>query len=192
MIDPLYPFLLFGLFSPGPNVVLLTRSGARFGIIASAPHLFGVVLGVGIIAGVVALGLGAIILAQPTLQLALKILSGGWILFMAYQLWQSTPKASGDAERPMTFVEAVLFQWVNPKIWALAFAVMGAFPSEAGPLGEALRLATAFSGTNLLVLSFWTSFGTLLARLLNTPSAWRLFNRVMASALAVFAIMLFV
>ena len=192
MIDPLYPFLLFGLFSPGPNVVLLTRSGARFGIIASVPHLLGVVLGVGIIAGVVALGLGAIILAQPTLQLALKILSGGWILFMAYQLWKSTPKASGDAERPMRFFEAVLFQWVNPKIWALAFATMGAFPSGAGPVGEAVRLGTAFSGTNFLVLSFWTAFGTLLARLLNTPSAWRVFNRVMASALAVFAIMLFV
>lgn len=51
MIDPLYGFVFFGLFSPGPNVVLLTASGARFGLTRTLPHLFGVVVGVGITAG---------------------------------------------------------------------------------------------------------------------------------------------
>lgn len=192
MIDPLIIFLFFGLFSPGPNVVLLTRSGARFGLLASVPHLLGVVLGVGILAGAVGLGIGALILAQPALQLALKILSAAWILYMAYQLWISAPKSSSEANRPMGFLEAILFQWVNPKIWAVALAAMGGFPSGAGPLGEAVRLGTAFSGTNFVVLSFWTAFGTLLAKLLQTPGAWSIFNRTMALALAAFAIMLFI
>ena len=47
VIDPLYGFVFLGLFSPGPNVVLLTASGARFGFRASLPHLLGVVVGVG-------------------------------------------------------------------------------------------------------------------------------------------------
>ena len=43
-------FVFLGLFSPGPNVILLTTSGARFGFLATLPHLLGVALGVGFIA----------------------------------------------------------------------------------------------------------------------------------------------
>ena len=61
MLDPLYGFVFFGLFSPGPNVILLTSSGARFGVRRTLPHLFGVVLGVGITAGLTGLGIAALL-----------------------------------------------------------------------------------------------------------------------------------
>ena len=48
-MDPLYAFVFAGLFSPGPNVILLTASGARFGFRATLPHVFGVAVGVGVI-----------------------------------------------------------------------------------------------------------------------------------------------
>ncbi|KNG93682.1 LysE family translocator [Pseudaestuariivita atlantica] len=191
-MDPLYGFVFLGLFSPGPNVILLTMSGARFGFAATLPHLLGVALGVGVIAAVTGLGIAALLLAQPALELVLKIIAAAWILWMALGLWRSSARSADGKGRPMTFFEAVLFQWVNPKVWAVALTAASAYPGAGGPVSEAARLALAFSGVNLFVCLFWTSAGALLQRLLTRPMAWRLFARTMAVALAVFAFLIFV
>ncbi|MFT5272104.1 MAG: threonine/homoserine/homoserine lactone efflux protein, partial [bacterium] len=81
-------YVFFGLFSPGPNVVLLTASGARFGFKATVPHILGVALGVGIIAGLTGLGVGVLILTVPWLIFGLKVIATLWILWMAWGLWQ--------------------------------------------------------------------------------------------------------
>lgn len=190
-IDPLYGFVFFGLFSPGPNVILLTASGARFGFRASLPHLMGVVVGVGITAGLTGAGIGAALTAAPRLELVLKIASALWILYMAWGLWRSNPKEKKPTDRPMRFHEAVLFQWVNPKVWAVAMAAASGYPSGGSALFEGLRIGSAFSGINFGVCLFWTSTGALLTYLLSTPMAWRIFNRTMATALAAFSVLIF-
>ncbi|APX22722.1 MAG: LysE family translocator [Rhodobacteraceae bacterium] len=192
MLDPLYGFVFFGLFSPGPNVILLTSSGARFGVRRTLPHLFGVVLGVGITAGLTGLGIAALLRQAPMLELALKIAASLWMLYMAWGLWTADRRrGKADRDRPMTLIEAALFQWVNPKVWAVALAAASAYPGLSGPWGEALRLGSAFSGINLGVCLFWTSAGALLTFLLTTPAAWRVFTRIMAVALASFSVMVF-
>lgn len=190
--DPLYAFVLAGLFSPGPNVILVTSSGARFGLRRTVPHIFGIVAGVGVTAGLTALGIGAVLLTVPALAFALKLVAAGWILWMAYKLLISKPKAQGDlSDQPFTFIQAVLFQWVNPKVWAVALAASAGFGIGLPPVQEALRIGSAFSGLNLFVCFFWTIAGSLLALLLTTPGAWRAFNTVMALALAASAVMVF-
>ena len=68
--DPLYGFVFLGLFSPGPNVILITTSGARFGVVSTLPHMFGVVLGVGVTSGLTGLGIGGLLFfAVPLLGL---------------------------------------------------------------------------------------------------------------------------
>lgn len=192
-MDPLYAFVFVGLFSPGPNVILLTTSGARFGFRPTLPHVAGVAIGVGIIAALTGLGIGAVLAATPSLEIALKTLAAGWICWMGWKLWRSSTatQARSETDRPFTFVEAVLFQWVNPKVWAVALAAAAGYGAGLGPWGEATRLATAFSGLNLLVCLFWSFAGTLLAFLLTTPAAWRVFARVMATGLIASAVMVF-
>lgn len=192
MIDPLYFFVFFGLFTPGPNVILLTASGARFGFRPTLPHVLGVAVGVGITAALTALGVGALLLAAPALKLALQVLSVAWILWMAWKLLRSAsgPQAQGR-DRPFTFIEAVLFQWVNPKIWIIALAAASGYASDLPAQLEALRIGSAFSGINLFVCLFWTFAGTLLAYLLTTRLAWRIFTTVMAIALAASGLMVF-
>lgn len=187
---PLIGFVFLGLFSPGPNVILLTASGARFGFQRTVPHILGVAFGVGITSGITGLGVGALLQAEPTLTLILKIAAASWILWMAYNLWRADPAKSKDRDRPFTFIEAVLFQWVNPKVWAVALSAMAYVPALS-PTGQAATLATAFSGINLGVCLFWTTAGALLSYLLTNPTAWRLFMRIMALALGVFSVLVF-
>lgn len=192
MLDPLYVFVFAGLFSPGPNVIMLTTSGAQFGFWRTLPHLFGVALGVGVIAGLTGFGIGALLVAYPRLDIALRIIAAIWILWMAFQLWMSTFQSkTRQRKTPFTFIQAVLFQWVNPKIWAVALTASSGYSAGLSPYGEAFRLAVAFSGLNLFVCLFWTSAGSLLAYLLTRPNVWRIFMRAMALALAATAVMVF-
>ena len=191
-MDPLYAFVFAGLFSPGPNVILLTASGARFGFRATLPHVVGVALGVGVIAALMGLGVGALLLAQSGLALVLKIIAAGWILWMAYSLVPASDLSAGKAgEKPFTLLQAVLFQWVNPKVWAVAMAAAAGYGLGQSPWAEAQRLALAFSGINLFVCLFWSFAGSLLALLLTTPRAWTVFRLCMAAALAASAVMVF-
>ncbi|MCC1480397.1 LysE family transporter [Roseibaca sp. Y0-43] len=186
--------MFLGLFSPGPNVIMLTASGARFGLKRSLPHLFGVVLGVGVIGAVTGLGVGALILANPALALVLKSLAAGWILYMAWNYFNATRRPAAQAKddgKPMTLWQAVLFQWINPKVWAVAFAASAGYGAGLGPVLESARLATAFSSVNLFVCLFWTSAGALLTTLLSSPARWKVFMRIMAALLALSALMVF-
>ncbi len=191
-LDPLYLFVFAGLFSPGPNVVMITASGARFGVLRSLPHLFGIVVGVGVTAGVTGLGVGALIAAAPRVEQILKIAAAVWILILAWKMWQSAgAPRNAQTDGPMRFWQAVLFQWVNPKVWAVAWAAISGYSAGFSPLGEALRLASAFSGLNLFVCIFWVSAGGFLAYLLRNPVAWRNFIRAMSLVLAATAVPIF-
>jgi threonine/homoserine/homoserine lactone efflux protein len=186
-IDPLYWFVFVGLFSPGPNVILLSASGARFGARATWPHIAGVVLGVGIIGGLVGFGTGAVLETRPELGLAFQVISVFWIFWLAYRLLTGGPGQAGRADRPFNLAEAVLFQWINPKVWAVALAAAAGFSLGLVPVQEAVRLATALAGINLFVCIFWVYSGQLLGRLLRSEKAWRSFRIVMAAALALSA-----
>ena len=187
---PLFGFVFFGLFSPGPNVILLTASGARFGFRRTVPHILGVALGVGITAGVTGFGIGALLKAHPTLEIVLKIAASAWILWMAFNLWRADPAKNQGGDRPFTFLEAVLFQWVNPKVWAVALSAT-AYVAGASPTDQAVTLGLTFSGLNLGVCLFWATAGSLLAYLLTNQAAWRIFMRIMAVALVGFSVLVF-
>ncbi len=192
MVDPLYAFVFAGLFSPGPNVVMLIASGVRFGFRATLPHILGVAAGVGITAGLTGAGLGALLLAAPVLTFALRCAAAAWILYLAWQLFRSARMAEADPDaRPFTFVEAVLFQWVNPKVWAIAMAAATGYGLGGTAMSEGLRLAMAFAGINLFVCLFWTITGDRLATVLHRGPIWRGFMTVMAAALAISALMVF-
>ncbi len=190
-MDPLFAFVFLGLFTPGPNVILLTASGARFGIKRTLPHVAGVAIGVGITAGLMGLGIGALLKAAPAFTTILKLTAAIWIGYMAVTLWRSSASAQTAHDKPWTIRRAALFQWVNPKVWAVAIAAAAGFPSELSPTFEALRLGGTFSSLNLGVCLFWTIAGSLLALLLTTPKAWTIFARTMALGLGASAVMVF-
>ncbi len=187
---PLIGFVFFGLFSPGPNVILITTSGARFGFAATGPHIVGVALGVGVVAGAVGLGLGAIVTTWPVLTVGLKLVAGAWIGWMAWGLWQAKPASKQAADRPFTFLEAVMFQWVNPKIWAVSISAL-AYVADRDLYGQAVILALTFTSTNIFVCLFWAWAGSWLSFLTSTPNAWRMFMRAMAVGLMFFSLAVF-
>mgnify|MGYP006104673849 CR=1 FL=1 len=189
---PLILFVLVGLFSPGPNVVMLTASGARFGFRATLPHLLGVPIGTGLLGAISGLGLGTILLTAPTLKFTFQIIAALWILWLAFRTARAGRAAkSEDRGRPFRFHEAILFQAVNPKVWAIALAASAGFGMGLSTPLEAFRLFIVFSTINLAVCLFWTSIGHMLSSTLNDPKVWRIFMTTMAALMAATVVMIF-
>src|SRR5471030_1044646 len=113
--------LLFSLvmaFTPGPNNMMLAASGARFGIGRTLPHLAGVTIGFPVMILLVGIGLASILLTSPLLQLGMKIASCAYLLWLALQIARSSGAGSDkNSAKPMSFLQAAAFQWVNPKAW---------------------------------------------------------------------------
>ena len=189
---PLFLFIFAGLFSPGPNVVMLTTSGARFGFRATLPHLLGVPIGTGLLAAASVLGVQSILFALPAIEFTIKLISALWILWLAWKLINASRAKAQDRDRPFTFFQAILFQVVNPKVWAVALAASAGFSIDLNIWAEAARLFLGFSLINLFVCLFWTTAGHLLAGYLQRPVIWRTFMTVMAAMMASSAALIFI
>ena len=177
-------FLFLGLFSPGPNVIMLFSSGARFGFRATLPHLLGVVTGVGLLGGLIGFGLGSLIFAYPALEWAFRILAFLWILWLAFRIYQSsTQTITAQSDRPMRFSEAVLFQAINPKFWSVALGG-SAYLIGIPPFTQALTLGGLAMSINLFVCLFWAAFGHGLSPILTKGATRTWFLRIMAILLA--------
>lgn len=130
-----FGFLLLAMpayFTPGPNNLMLMASGARFGVQRTIPHGLGIVFGFPLMVFAVGFGLGAVFTAFPIVKTVLKYLAAAYFLWMAWHLLGLKIGKAGGASRPMRFIEAALFQWVNPKAWAMAASFVAAFV-QPGP-----------------------------------------------------------
>src|SRR5262245_33050881 len=104
-------------FTPGPNNIMLAASGVNFGLARSTPHLLGVVVGFAVLVAACAAGLGLVFAALPSLQLVLKVAGALYMLWLAWKVATAHRSAGQgvEAAQPLTFWQAALFQWINPK-----------------------------------------------------------------------------
>lgn len=172
--------------TPGPNNFMLLASGVNFGFWRTFPHMCGIGFGFFTLLIGVGAGLGAVLAAFPQLHLVLKIAGGAYLLYLAWKIATSrTLGKEGDAKaRPMTFVEASLFQWVNPKAWVMAVTAMALYADPANPVWSMLLVACVFALTNFPSVSVWAAFGVALRGFLADPVRLKWFNIAMGVLLA--------
>ncbi|WP_011580829.1 MULTISPECIES: LysE family translocator [Chelativorans] len=188
-LDVFIALLVFSLVSsitPGPNNFMLLTSGVNFGFVRTIPHMLGIGVGfVSLLLGV-GFGLGALLIALPQVSLALKILGGAYLLYLAWKIAMSRALTSGDESggRPMTFIQAALFQWINPKAWVMAVTAMAIYTNPEFPFLSVLLVAFAFGLVNLPSVSVWAGFGVVLRGFLSNPVRLKWFNIMMGLALA--------
>ena len=85
--------------------------------------------------------------------------------------------------KPMTFVQAALFQWVNPKAWTMALTAVTAYLPANDALMSLIIVALVFGAINLPTVGSWTLMGVQLRRFLSDPLKLRVFNIIAALAL---------
>ena len=174
--------------SPGPNNTMLTASGANFGFRRTVPHMLGVSIGFPAMLLAVALGAGEVLRAHPLALAVLRWAGAAYLLWLAWRIASARPAVKDGGElagRPFSFLQAVMFQWVNPKAWVIGLAAVltQTTASGAAQIAEAVLLAGLFLVVTLITSVFWILIGVGAARLLRTPRALRGFNVAMAALL---------
>jgi threonine/homoserine/homoserine lactone efflux protein len=196
LLGPLVTFAVATSVTPGPNNVMITASGANFGFARSVPHMLGVGIGfMAMIAGV-GLGLGQAFERMPLLH---EILRYGGALYLLYLAWRIATAAPASMEarpasaRPLTFLQAALFQWVNPKGWMMAVGALSTYTTVGGDfVFETLVIALVFGAVGLPSVALWALLGVGIGRLLQAPWALRAFNVTMALLLVASLALMFV
>ena len=183
------PDLLLGLvlfaavscFTPGPNNTMLMASGLNFGLRRTLPHVLGVTLGFAFMVLTVGLGIGQLLAASPLVYAALKVVAVVYLLWLAWGIGTAggIPEGATGA-RPLSFIEACAFQWVNPKGWIMAVGASTGYAIAGNLVASAIVAAAIFAAVGLASSAAWAAGGSALRRRLDRPGLVRGFNVVLA------------
>ena len=184
------PLLLFSIsmtITPGPNNVMVTASGVNFGYKKTLPHILGITFGFPVMIVLIGLGLGSVFKSFPVIHHILKYIGATYLLYLAWKIATfSSINNNGGRNKPFTFWQAVIFQWVNPKAWVMAVGAIAAFTSIGRDVFlEVLLIAFVFCIVCFPCVSLWAFLGTNIKRLLTTDYYRKVFNISMAFLLVI-------
>ncbi|MDO9475283.1 MAG: LysE family translocator [Pseudohongiella sp.] len=176
--------------TPGPNNMMLLASGANFGFRRSIPHILGITIGCQILLLSIAMGLGQLLTRFPILEMVLKILCGGALLYLTWMLIkpafaptpvvvQSDKDHAPVVTKPLSFWQAAMFQWVNPKAWMMMLTAIATYTQPQTMWANTLMIGFLFAVLGMPVISMWNLFGASLRAFLLDPLKARVFNLVM-------------
>ncbi|MBB2168111.1 LysE family translocator [Gluconacetobacter aggeris] len=178
---PLAVFVLVTSITPGPNNTMLAASGLNHGFRRTIPQMLGISIGIVVMVALVGIGLGSIFDRLPFLYVALKYISALYLIWLAWKI--ATSDASGSttgSTKPLSFLQAAGFQWINPKAWVMAVSIVSAYTPRHDFLFN-LPVACLMCGiVSLLTVSLWAGFGASMRRWLTRPTILRGFNIGMA------------
>ena len=174
-------------WTPGPNNVMLTASGAAYGMLRTIPHALGVALGFPVMLFLVAIGSGSVFETWTILPAVLS-----WIGFIA-MLWFSWKIATATAgntggttqgSQPLTLLQAAAFQWINPKAWTFAIWISASYAGAGDVFILMLLASLVFLISGLGSSVAWSAFGAIIGGFLGTGKRLKVFNCAMALLLS--------
>ncbi len=181
----LMTFALVSTCTPGPNNIMLLASGMNYGITRTLPHMFGIMLGFPAMVFMVGVGLAQIFDKIPYSYDVLKVVSTLYLLYLAWKIaTASKPKtdtSEGAVEgKPLTFLQAASFQWVNPKAWTMALSAISIYTSTTNPFLSIVIVSVAFVFAGMVSTSLWTIIGFKLREFIQDEIKLRAFNVICA------------
>ncbi|WP_417812856.1 LysE family translocator [Thalassospira alkalitolerans] len=193
--------VIIAVFTPGPAVMLGITNSIRHGMAAAIIGALGYVTGTGLMGGLSAMGLGALIMTSGLLFTIVHYVGAGYLIWLGIRMWRNSRKAdlptaepSGtgkEAFRPLRlYVRGFLVSASNPKAIAFFTALFPLFIDQNAPLaGQFIVLDGTF-----VVMSFSSIviYALLAARsrafLIGTGRKW--FDRISGGIFVSFGIAL--
>ncbi len=183
LLAALAAFAFVSSITPGPNNLMLLASGANFGLRRSVPHMLGIGIGFTVMIILVGVGLIGVFDRFPVTHLIMRVLAVVYMGWLAWKIATAAAPSEGRVDgKPLTFLQAAAFQWVNPKAWAMALTAITAYAPDRD-FRSVLIVALVFGIINLPSVSSWTVLGQQMQRILTNTMRLRVFNITMAALL---------
>jgi len=169
--------------SPGPATLGLAAAAAAFGIRRSLGLMAGIIAGVLVVFALAAAGLTGLILAQPVLGPAVKVLAALYMVWLAWSIATAPPLGQGGGARAPTLFGGIFLGVGNPKAYAAMAALASGFVLSPDRTTDWAAKAVVLLVVMLLVDLAWLFAGSALARAMRRPAWSRAINIVFALAL---------
>jgi threonine/homoserine/homoserine lactone efflux protein len=183
--------------TPGPNMLLVMSSSARFGFRAAVATMAGCMTALLAMMSISAAGLGALLQAFPSVFNALRWAGAAYLIYLGVKSWRSPvhgagvetagpvePSRHGDA----LFRQGVLVACSNPKAILFAAAFLPQFIHPQLPkLPQFVILLATFSVIEIGWYLVYAASGQRLARYLRRSAVLKAFNRITGGVFIGFA-----
>jgi threonine/homoserine/homoserine lactone efflux protein len=121
-------------FTPGPNTTLAAALAANHGLRHAMRFVVAVPFGWGLLLVGCTLGLGALLQAQPALHAVVKWGGLGYMVWLAWRLWNSGTLTQPHAQRfDVGFGKGVALQFINIKAWMNALLITAGWVTVVQP-----------------------------------------------------------
>lgn len=186
------PFVLFAFvasITPGPTNILILSNSALYGLSAALRIVLGACAGATAIVLLVGLGLGETLLRFPLVQKGMAWLGVAWISTLAWQLFRSPPNTlnADSSSKRIGALGGAGLQWINPKTWMMALAVVSVFAGKETSPSQYGVYALIFFLVAVPCLAAWAFLGRGAARIFDSARAMQRFNQCMALLLLISA-----
>jgi threonine/homoserine/homoserine lactone efflux protein len=189
MYPELTTLILFGIagaYIPGPNNIIASHSGFNFGFIKTIPLILGVGFGWTFILIMFESGLIFVFQQFPILQTIVKVIGTIFIVFLAYKVAFTKMRSTKATKAPITFIDTLLLQTVNPQGILTAMLIVSTF---LDPNNNYLRDAIWVTSTMFIIavssVAFWVLIGQYLRKVATNEKFIKIFNYSMSFLLIV-------
>lgn len=156
--------MVLGQFSPGPDMILLTRTALKSGVRAGVEMALGIACGLIVHSTLAVAGLALVFDHSPIWRRTLTILAAGYLLYLAWRIlievwaqWHATvlvkTLTETDARRP--FFRGLFCNLCNPKAAIFIAAVSAPFLREVHADWWPFVLVAIVVGQGALLWALW-------------------------------------
>jgi threonine/homoserine/homoserine lactone efflux protein len=184
LLAALFIFAAVSSVTPGPNNILLMVSGVNFGIRRTVPQMAGIFTGLVLILAATGLGLGFVFSHFPVVRVGLMLAGIAYTLWLAIRVAAAGSLGGGTLAHPLRYPASLAFQWVNPKLWAMAVTAVALYVRPGHMLADTALVTAIFSLINIPAMLIWAGSGAGLRQTLQAPGHIRIFNIAMGLLLA--------
>jgi|TARA_B100000780_G_scaffold171154_1_gene119813 threonine/homoserine/homoserine lactone efflux protein len=196
MYPELTTLILFGIagaYIPGPNNVIASHSGFNFGFIKTIPLILGVGFGWTFILVLFESGLIFVFQQFPILQNIIKFIGTIFIVYLAYKIAFMRIETTKANKVPITFVDTLLLQIVNPQGILTAMLIVSTFlDPNNNYLRDAIWVTSIMFVIAVSSVAFWVLIGQYLRKVATNEKFIKIFNYSMSFLLIVCVILFYV
>ena len=188
--------------TPGPNNTIAFSTGLNYGFARTWPYTLGVSTGLPLMMIAVAFGLGQFLHTFPQFYLYIRYAGVAYILYLSWKIATAAPpeppvkddeasKPETGRDRCPTFLNGVLFQWMNPKAWIAVVTGVSVYVGQDLLSTKMAFMCGMFAVSCLISVAGWSFAGALSGQFIRSPRVYRLLNAVMGLLLASSVLTLF-
>ena len=158
----LIAFILFcsaAAFSPGPNNFMASYSAFNFGIKKTLPIIYGVTFGFPLLIICINFGLSIIFKKYPDIQNIITVAGTIFLVYMAYKIATTKNTQNKESKNPATFINIVLFQFINPKAVICAAFITSTFISQENFVKDSIIIILLAIIISFLSIVTWSLLG---------------------------------